>query len=434
MTPIKRRLLYIFRGSLLRLRITWAGRALTLSVGYHVDRARWDGARCRRGTTHGPQGVAAAVINKVLENLERDIDAAFLGFESADAVPSPEELRAAVIRDSRKDGRSLSELADAYILEESELRHWSQSTVRSVKRSLKFFLDYAGPGTPLPRLKKSIMTGYLRHLQTRPTRDVKRAGSQPLMKAGLSNSSANRYLSFLFPFFRWIRAKGLAIDPGLLVPPKGMPTTRQPVVFLTMEELARFRAAASTDAEKRVAEAFVFACFTGLRYSDFSTLDWSQVGPSWISVQVRKTRALLSVELNEVSSGILSAIPGPRAGRVFDLPDNAHFNKATKALARRAGIDAPVETVSYTGTERRAKVLPKWHYVTSHTPRKTFVCNALSLGIPPEVVMKWTGHSTYKAMRPYIDILSEAKREAMQKLGQLGQKLSENSSAHNPTN
>ena len=25
------------------------------------------------------------------------------------------------------------------------------------------------------------------------------------------------------------------------------------------------------------------------------------------------------------------------------------------------------------------------------------------LGIPVEVVMKWTGHSDYKAMKPYID-------------------------------
>jgi hypothetical protein len=27
--------------------------------------------------------------------------------------------------------------------------------------------------------------------------------------------------------------------------------------------------------------------------------------------------------------------------------------------------------------------------------------------------MKWTGHSNYKAMKPYIDISDKAKRQAM---------------------
>ena len=35
------------------------------------------------------------------------------------------------------------------------------------------------------------------------------------------------------------------------------------------------------------------------------------------------------------------------------------------------------------------------------------------IGIPPQVVMKWTGHSDYKAMKPYIAIADSAKAEAM---------------------
>ena len=35
------------------------------------------------------------------------------------------------------------------------------------------------------------------------------------------------------------------------------------------------------------------------------------------------------------------------------------------------------------------------------------------LGIAPSVVMKWTGHSDYKSMQPYIDIADEAKKTAM---------------------
>lgn len=36
------------------------------------------------------------------------------------------------------------------------------------------------------------------------------------------------------------------------------------------------------------------------------------------------------------------------------------------------------------------------------------------MGIPAEVIMRWTGHKNYEAMRPYVKIVDELKREAMQ--------------------
>lgn len=37
------------------------------------------------------------------------------------------------------------------------------------------------------------------------------------------------------------------------------------------------------------------------------------------------------------------------------------------------------------------------------------------LGISPQIVMKWTGHSDYAAMKPYIAIADSAKSDAMAK-------------------
>ena len=41
--------------------------------------------------------------------------------------------------------------------------------------------------------------------------------------------------------------------------------------------------------------------------------------------------------------------------------------------------------------------------------RCTFICFALASGIPPQVVMKWTGHSDYQSMKPYIEIAEKTK-------------------------
>lgn len=37
------------------------------------------------------------------------------------------------------------------------------------------------------------------------------------------------------------------------------------------------------------------------------------------------------------------------------------------------------------------------------------------MGISPEVVMKWTGHSDYSSMKPYIEVADETKAESMDK-------------------
>ena len=65
----------------------------------------------------------------------------------------------------------------------------------------------------------------------------------------------------------------------------------------------------------------------------------------------------------------------------------------------------------YKGVERIDEVVPKYELLTTHVGRRTFVCNALMLGIPPEIVMKWTGHTDYNAMKPYTAITDEAKKD-----------------------
>ena len=62
---------------------------------------------------------------------------------------------------------------------------------------------------------------------------------------------------------------------------------------------------------------------------------------------------------------------------------------------------------------------PKYALLGTHTERKIFIYNALALGIPLQVVMKWTGHNDYKAMRPYIDTASDIRVNAMKKFNQL---------------
>ena len=69
--------------------------------------------------------------------------------------------------------------------------------------------------------------------------------------------------------------------------------------------------------------------------------------------------------------------------------------------------------LSYRNGTRYDEVYPKYELIGTHTGRKTFICFALSNGVPPDVVMKFTGHCDYKSMKPYIDITESAKRDAI---------------------
>ena len=91
------------------------------------------------------------------------------------------------------------------------------------------------------------------------------------------------------------------------------------------------------------------------------------------------------------------------------------MNAYLHELCELAGFDEPIRITYYRGNERFDEIKPKYKVIGTHTGRRSFICNALGMGISPQVVMKWTGHSDYKAMKPYIDVCDEIKEEAMKK-------------------
>ena len=58
---------------------------------------------------------------------------------------------------------------------------------------------------------------------------------------------------------------------------------------------------------------------------------------------------------------------------------------------------------------------------------RRIICNAIRLGIPTNVIMEWTGHSDYKAMKPYIKIVDAVKEENMSKFDTFSEERRSNS-------
>ena len=133
-----------------------------------------------------------------------------------------------------------------------------------------------------------------------------------------------------------------------------------------------------------------------------------------IRVVTQKTADPLTIPLNRYAREIIArTLPSPSSGLLLPVISNQNSNYQLKDAAMLAQLDRPVSEVYYVGSERLERTSLAWEVITTHWARRTFVVNALRLGIPAEVVMKFTGHSSYAAMRPYIDVADETKRRFM---------------------
>ena len=90
------------------------------------------------------------------------------------------------------------------------------------------------------------------------------------------------------------------------------------------------------------------------------------------------------------------------------------MNDHLKDMGEVCGLNEAIAITYFKGSKRVDEVYKKYELLTTHCGRRTFICNALTLGIAPQTVMKWTGHTDYKSMKPYIDIADAEKKKSME--------------------
>ena len=88
----------------------------------------------------------------------------------------------------------------------------------------------------------------------------------------------------------------------------------------------------------------------------------------------KKTTARLHIELNKYALAILDKYDGVGLPNDKALPviSNVKMNENLHDAAQEAGIDEPVNIVSYIGSERSEVVVPKYSVLTTHAGRRTF--------------------------------------------------------------
>lgn len=167
--------------------------------------------------------------------------------------------------------------------------------------------------------------------------------------------------------------------------PRGDTATRE---YLTLEEVERLvDTPCRNDTLKR---AFLFCCFTGLRFSDVSRITGANIsetqGRTLLTFKTEKTDKVQYVFLPAVAVQCLPDRYGKETA-LFPLGSNDHTNQLLAQWVREAGISKRI---------------------TFHCSRHTSATLSLSNGTPLAVVSRFLGHSMVSTTQVYAKIVDTA--------------------------
>lgn len=430
----------------IRLRVTFNSQRIDLSTGCQIyDRKYWDDKyESVLDGYEGHKGESAISINAELRNIKTQMETAFKYFEANDIIPTPsqlvekyeERLNGTVPRKPEPEPKKketkpkepdLFNVFDEFVFECGEKNAWTKATFQKMA-ALRRDLSTFKKKLKFSDLTEKTLTEFVVYLRDekklntprKPKGDRKDYDDDDLV--GIKNSTIDKKLGYLKWFLKWATDKGYNSNVAYKTFKPTLKATQKKVIYLSKDELKtilNLELKGDTLYLEPVRDIFMFCCFSSLRYSDASSLKWNDVKDDHIEVTTVKTADSLSIEINDMMRRILEkyrAVPDKRNNLVFPYYTNQAMNRDLKKLCKLAGINEEIRITSYKGNERIDEVKEKWELVGTHTGRKTFIVNALSRGIAPSIVMKWTGHNDYKSMKPYIDIVDSIKASEMSKM------------------
>lgn len=399
----------------IRMRVIFASHRIEFTTGYRIDAAKWDAdkQRVKNGCTNKLKQ-SASDINTDLLRYYTIMQEVFKEYEVKDIMPTPKEIKDSFnnkvnpTEEVQEEQKGFWEIFNEFVAECGKQNNWTDSTYEKFAAVKNHIKEFKAEPT-FVYFDEEGLNNYVDFL--RKTKDMR-------------NSTIGKQLGFLKWFIRWAFKKGYHQNIAFETFKPKLKNTPKKVIFLTWDELNKLKACNIPQNKQyleRVRDVFLFCCFTGLRYSDVYNLRTSDVKADHIEITTVKTADSLVIELNNHSKAILEKYKDVHfeGNKVLPVISNQKMNDYLKELGELAEINEPIRETYYKGNQRIDEVTPKYALLGTHAGRRTFICNALALGIPAQVVMKWTGHSDYKAMKPYIDIADDIKANAMSRFNQL---------------
>jgi len=153
--------------------------------------------------------------------------------------------------------------------------------------------------------------------------------------------------------------------------------------YVTQEKLSKLEGLALMGREAMVRDAFMFCCYTGLRFSDFISLRSHHIADGWIKKEMVKTRFTVEIPYGRLFQGKAADIIksyGTIECLSMNLPCNAATNVVIRSLMQRIGQEGNI---------------------TFHSSRHTFATLLSQQGTPLDAIQQLLGHQSAQTTQIY---------------------------------
>lgn len=154
---------------------------------------------------------------------------------------------------------------------------------------------------------------------------------------------------------------------------------------------------------EKTRDLFIIACWTGLRFGDYSNLHKAVIDDNFIRIPTSKTNELISLPIHPLVRKIIDKYNGV----LPDGIDKSHSIKHLKKCGELAGVDSITIIRKIKGGKQIIQKEPKYTFIGNHTARRSFATNQYRRGIPSATIMAITGHKTEENFLKYIKISKE---------------------------
>lgn len=402
-----------------RMLVSFIGKRPEFYIGVEINPEEWDPKMQRIRNKKSLE-------NKELDKVENIIEGIFEYFEiNEKRFPTVQELRAkykeATDLKPKEEKPSeeilIQDLFDMYSKKVGAKNEWTETTYRKYNKIKHHFYFY-NPNLTLESLTEDDVIGFIKYCQSGPIDYHTLKKKNPHR-----NSTIAKNFTDFMSIISWASDEGLysgKLHKTLKPKFKGSAGDLKDIIHLTwdeLQELYHYEFSAEHLSLEKIRDVFCFCCFSGVRYSDVFKLRKSQIKDGYFTLATEKTIDPIKIELNDYSSSILEKykdveFPGNKALPVISMQK---FNDGIKEVAKLLDFDEEINEVFFVGSKRFEVVHKKYDKISSHAGRRTFVVNGLTLGIPDKVIMKWTGHKSFSAMKPYVKIVDDLKKSEMNK-------------------
>lgn len=380
---------------------------IAFNVGYTITADKWDKELSRvKKRAINKKNISAFEINKEIQRLEEIIDNVFKKYEVSESTPDKIELRDDVnIALGKKTEKKLDQLLvlkafGLYILDKSNKKSLAEATIKKFNTAKNILKEFDSE-LKLNDITSEKLDRYVEYL---------------IEDRGMRNSTAKKNMSMFRGFLHYYDDRGMIKTDWKIHQMELKEVKGKNVIFLDIEEfdqLHKFEFPKNKKYLEKTRDIFSFQCMTSLRYSDIAKLTKSEVEKKFINPVSEKTYTYTKIPLSKKAKAILDKYKDYDKEKALPVPSNQKMNEYLKEICYLLGFDQTITLVYFKGKDRITEVKKKYELIATHTGRRTFICTALASGIPPEVVMRITGHSDYKSMQPYIDVTSKAKELAV---------------------